>query len=62
MMPINVKIENKFKKEFTNMYVDTIFKRNPYLADKIKRALQEAYDLGHADGIAEGMRETCNLF
>lgn len=57
-MIANEKIENKFKREFTNKYADNIFKRNPYLPDKIKRAMQEAYEMGCEDG----MRNTCNLF
>ena len=57
-MIANKKIEEKFKREFTNKYADNIFKRNPYLPDKIKRALQEAYEMGCEDG----MRNTCCLF
>lgn len=45
---INIKIENKFAKEFK--YYPEI---TGYLIEHIKRVMQDCYNLGIADGIAE---------
>ena len=54
-MATNIKVKNKFEKEFVNGLLIKPFKDYPFLADKIKRVMQEMYDLGHADGYAEGV-------
>jgi hypothetical protein len=60
-MKPNIKVKNKFEKEFVNGLLIKPFKDYPFLADKIQRVMQEMYDLGHADGRADmffSMRES----
>jgi hypothetical protein len=60
-MKPNIKVKNKFEKEFVNGLFIKPFKDYPFLADKIQRVMQEMYDLGHADGRADmlfSMRES----
>ena len=57
-MQINVKVERKFQKEFVNGLFIKPFKDYPYLAEKIKLAMQQMYDLGYADGFADMLRES----
>ena len=52
-MKPNIKVKNKFEKEFVNGLFIKPFKDYPYLAEKIKLAMQQMYDLGHADGVAD---------
>ena len=52
-MKPNIKVKNKFEKEFVNGLLIKPFKDYPYLAEKIKLAMQQMYDLGHADGVAD---------
>jgi hypothetical protein len=52
-MEINIKVKNKFEKEFVNGLLIKPFKDYPFLAEKIKLAMQQMYDLGHADGMAD---------
>lgn len=52
-MAIDKRIERKFEKEFVNGLLIRPFKEYPFLVDKIKKAMQDAYDLGHADGVAD---------
>ena len=55
-MKANIKVQNRFNKEFVNgIFLSEIFKKYPFLAYKIKDEMQRMYDLGHADGFAEGM-------
>ena len=56
-MAIDKRIERKFEKEFVNGLLIRPFKEYPFLADKIKKAMQDAYDLGHADGVADAYKE-----
>ena len=56
-MATNKKVERKFEKEFVNGLLIRPFKEYPFLADKIKKAMQEMYDLGHADGVADAFYE-----
>lgn len=55
---INKSVESEFKRVFLNGTMIRPFKEFPFLADKIKAAMQKAYDAGHNDG----MSETCSLF
>lgn len=52
-MKTNIKVRNKFEKEFVNGLLIKPFKDYPFLAEKIQRVMQEMYDLGHADGMAD---------
>jgi hypothetical protein len=52
-MAVNIKVKNKFNKEFVNGLLIHPFKEYPFLSDKILRVMQDMYDLGHADGRAE---------
>lgn len=52
-MKPNIKVERKFEKEFVNGLLIKPFKDYPFLVEKIKRVMQEMYDLGHADGRAD---------
>ena len=56
-MVISKRIERKFEKEFVNGLLIHPFKEYPFLADKIKKAMQDAYDLGYADGVADAYSE-----
>lgn len=56
-MATNKKVERKFEKEFVNGLLIRTFKQHPFLVDKIKRVMQEMYDLGHADGVADAYYE-----
>ena len=57
-MQINVKVERRFQKEFVNGLFIKPFKDYPYLAEKIKLAMQQMYDLGYGDGLADMLRES----
>lgn len=57
-MKPNIKVKNKFEKEFVNGLLIKPFKDYPFLAEKIQRVMQEMYDLGHYDGMAD----TCEMF
>ena len=52
-MKTNIKVRNKFEKEFVNGLLIKPFKDYPFLAEKIQRVMQEMYDLGHAYGMAD---------
>ena len=52
-MKTNIKVRNKFEKEFVNGLLIKPFKDYPFLVEKIQRVMQEMYDLGHADGMAD---------
>ena len=56
-MVIDKRIERKFEKEFVNGLLIHPFKEYPFLADKIKKAMQDAYELGYADGVADAYKE-----
>ena len=58
MANINKKVENRFNKRFNNnSYITEMLARYPVLASMIMGEMQEMYDLGHADGYAEAVRD-----
>ena len=56
MANVNMRVENRFKKKFeNNSYISDIMAKYPFLANFIKKEMQEIYDIGHSDGFADAI-------